>query len=658
MDSRWDAERAAEHVGDLALRVYSSRLIGEDRSLVLYGGGNTSVKIRAANFLGEEEDLLYVKGTGLNLDDITEEGFAPVRLRHLTALAALAELPDVEMARQLRLATVEPTAPAPSVEAILHAVLPFRFVDHAHADSVIALTNTPSGAAHVQAAYGSSVVVVPYVMPGFELARVVARIVADGLGPQVTGLILPSHGLFSFADSARESYERLIGLVTIAEDYLRQHDAWNIAAPSGPVPAPAGPAIAQLRQRMSALAGLPMLLSQRPDRLAADFARRGDVARLSQQGPATPDHVIRTKRVPLLGRDVDGFAADYRDYFARHAAEHPDGPGLRMLDPVPRLLLDPELGLCTAGRSAGEMAAAAEIYHHTIEVILRAEALERWQALTATQIFQVEYWDLEQAKLRREGPEPELAGEVAVVAGAASGIGRACAQALAAAGAAVCGIDLNPAVGGMAPGPGYIGITCDVTRGDQVQGAIERAACEFGGIDMLVLSAGVFPPSAPIGTLSAADWSAAFAVNADAALTTMRAAYPYLRLAPRGGRVVVIASKNVLAPGPGAAAYSASKAALTQLARVAALEWGADKIRVNMLHPNAVFDTGLWTEEVIAQRAAAYGISPAEYRTRNVLGTEVRSTDVAALAAAMCGPLFAKVTGAQLPVDGGNERVI
>ena len=658
MESRWDAAQAEKHAGDLAQRVYSSRLIGQDRSLVIYGGGNTSVKIRTVNLLGEEEDLLYVKGTGFNLDTITENGFAPVKLRHLTALAELAELPDVEMARQLRLATVEPTAPAPSVEAILHAILPFRFVDHAHADAVIALTNTPSGPAHVEAAYGSKVLTIPYVMPGFELSRVTATILADGLGPETIGLILLGHGLFSFGDTARESYERLIDLVTIAEDYLKRHDAWNISVPSVPVPSPAGPAIAELRTRMSVLAGHPMLLSQRPDRLAAGFARRDDVARLSQQGPATPDHVIRTKRVPLLGRDVDDFAADYRDYFARHAAEHPLGAQLRMLDPVPRLLLDPELGLCAAGRSAGAVAAASEIYHHTIEVILRAEALEGWQALTPAQIFEVEYWDLEQAKLRQEGPAAELAGEVALVTGAASGIGRACAQALAAAGAAVCGTDLNPSVADMASGPAYLGITCDVTSAEQVRSAVERAACEFGGIDMLVLSAGVFPPSSPISTLSAADWSGTFAVNADAALTTMRAAYPYLRLAPRGGRVVVIASKNVPAPGPGAAAYSASKAALTQLARVAALEWGADKIRVNMLHPNAVFDTGLWTEEVIAQRAAAYGITPAEYRTRNVLGAEVRSADVAALAVAMCGTLFAKVTGAQVPVDGGNERVI
>jgi rhamnose utilization protein RhaD (predicted bifunctional aldolase and dehydrogenase)/NAD(P)-dependent dehydrogenase (short-subunit alcohol dehydrogenase family) len=660
MENRWDAAEAARHAGDIEQRIYSSRLIGQDPALVLHGGGNTSVKITAKDVFGADQDLLYIKGSGFDLQAITAAGFAPVRTNHLVALSGLEHLSDLEMARQLRLATVEPAAPSPSVEAILHAVLPYRYADHAHADAVIALTNTPSGDAHVRAAYGDRVLVVPYVMPGFELSRVVARLVADELTPQTRGLILAGHGLFSFGDTARESYDRLIELVTIAEDYLKAHGAWDIAHPDGgdQPGVLAGIELARLRSQLSGLAGVPLLLQRLDDALAGAFARRPDVASLSQRGPATPDHVIRTKRVPLVGRDVAAYARAYREYFERGAALHPAGADLRMLDPAPRVILDERLGLCTAGRRAADAVAAAEIYHHTIEVILRAEALERWEALPAADIFAVEYWDLEQAKLRRQGDAPEFTGEVALVTGAASGIGRACAQALTRAGAAVCGVDIDPRVEAILPGPGYVGRICDLRSGQEAETAVEYAAGQFGGVDMLVLCAGIFPSSARIEALDSADWKAAFAINVDAGLALMRLAYPYLRLAPGGGRVVVIASKNVPAPGPGAAAYSASKAALTQLARVAALEWGQQGIRVNILHPDGVFDTGIWTDEVIAARAAEYGISAADYRKRNVLGAEVTSGEVADLVAAMCGRLFGKVTGAQLPIDGGNERVI
>jgi rhamnose utilization protein RhaD (predicted bifunctional aldolase and dehydrogenase)/NAD(P)-dependent dehydrogenase (short-subunit alcohol dehydrogenase family) len=658
MENRWNDADADGCLGDVAQRVYTSRLIGGDPALVLHGGGNTSVKVRQPDIFGTEENLLYVKGSGFDLHSITADGFAPVRVSQLTKLARLDQLTDLEMARQLRLAMAEPQAPAPSVEAILHAVLPHRFVDHAHADAVISLTNTPSGDRHVRAAYGDQVLVIPYVMPGFELSRVAARIIEEGLRADTRGLILLGHGLFSFGDTARQSYDRLIDLVTVAEDYLKAHDAWDgtgIETEPGEL---AVIDLAAVRADACAVAGFPLILARQEDPLGLAFARDPEVASLSQRGPATPDHAIRTKRLPLLGRDVLAYAREYRGYFERSAARHPAGAGLQMLDPAPRVILDEQFGLCSLGRSAADATATAEIYHHTIEVIRRAQALEQWKALSPEEIFAVEYWDLEQAKIRRRGPVPEFAGEIALVTGAASGIGRACAQALARDGAAVCGVDINPAVDAILPGPAYVGVAGDLGAEEVVAGAVDTAVRRFGGLDILILCAGIFPSSARIESLSGAEWSRTFQVNADANLALLRTAYPYLRLAPRGGRVVIIASKNVPAPGPGAAAYSASKAALTQLARVAALEWGQHNIRVNVLHPNAVFDTGIWTEEVIAQRAAEYGISAADYRKRNVLGTEVHSTDVAALAAAMCGKLFATVTGAQLPVDGGNERVI
>jgi NAD(P)-dependent dehydrogenase (short-subunit alcohol dehydrogenase family) len=386
------------------------------------------------------------------------------------------------------------------------------------------------------------------------------------------------------------------------------------------------------------------------------FVDRPDLDTISQRGTATPDHVIRTKPWPLLGRDVEAYCARYREYFERFR-ERATSP-LEPLDPAPRVVLDAELGMVCVGRTPGDARIVEDVYRHTIDVILDATDLGGYEPVALPDLFDVEYWELEQAKLRRKPAPPPLAGRVALVTGAASGIGRACADALLAEGAAVVGVDVNGAVVDGFDGPAWLGIDADVTDAAAVDEALEAAAERFGGVDVLVLNAGVFPPSAPLASLDARTWRQAMAVNVEANVALLRAAHPLLRVAPGGGRVVVIGSKNVAAPGKGAGAYSASKAALTQLARVAALEWAADGIRVNVIHPNAVFDTGLWTEEVLAARAEAAGVSVDDYRAGSLLGVEVTSADVARLCVAMCGPAFDKTTGAQVPVDGGNDRVV
>jgi len=322
------------------------------------------------------------------------------------------------------------------------------------------------------------------------------------------------------------------------------------------------------------------------------------------------------------------------------------------------VVIDRELGICAIGRSAKDAQIVSEIYAHTIDTIQRAEALGGWEALPAKEIFDVEYWDLEQAKIKKSGTTPIFTGEVALITGAASGIGKACVQSFLARGAAVVGLDIDPAIETLHKRPDFLGIACDVADPQALARAIEQGVNAFGGLDMVVLNAGIFPGGTRIESLSDGEWERVMRVNLDANLTLLREAHPLLKLAPRGGRVAVIGSKNVPAPGPGAAAYSASKAALTQVARVAALEWGADNIRVNTLHPNAVFDTAIWTPEVLAERAKQYGMTVEQYRKNNVLRVEVGSRDVAELAAEICGPLFARTTGAQVPVDGGNDRVI
>jgi NAD(P)-dependent dehydrogenase (short-subunit alcohol dehydrogenase family) len=399
-----------------------------------------------------------------------------------------------------------------------------------------------------------------------------------------------------------------------------------------------------------------MIVSRHDDPAVRAFVTRPDLADVATRGPLTPDHVIRTTRIPLVGSDVDGYGRGYREYFAAHRDRR--GADLTMLDPAPRVLLDPGYGMLAAGRRAVDADIAAEIYAHTVDTIGAAERIGRYQALPAADIFDVEYWELEQAKLARQPAPDPLTGRVALVTGAASGIGRACVRALLRAGAAVVGLDLDAAVEEVDAGPAFVGVQGDASTAGSVGDSVARAVRTFGGLDLLVLNAGVFPAGEPIAALDPDTWARALAVNAGGAAVALRAAHPFLRRAPGGGAVVVVGSKNVPAPGTGVAAYSASKAALTQLARVAALEWGGDGIRVNDVHPDAVFDTGLWTDELIAARAAAYGLTPEAYRRRNVLRAEVTSDHVAQAVVALCGPAFARTTGAQIPVDGGNERVV
>jgi len=655
MNNLWNDTDAAKHQGYLAERVYSSRLLGANPDLVLHGGGNTSVKDVWKNIFGDYIETLYVKGSGSDLATIEQKDFVAVRMDAMLQLSRLDKLSDIDMARELKLATLDPNFPAPSVEAILHALIPHRFVDHTHADAIVAITNTANGEARIREIYGDEVIVLPYVMPGFDLAKLCAEVYPKQASLRTIGIVLMNHGIFSFGDTAKQSYNRMIELVGRAEDYLSR------TAPLAPVKDVQPPvdwlALAALRRSVSAAAGFPLLLRTCASNAALVFARHPKADEISQRGPATPDHVIRTKRVPMFGRDVDAYTRAYKQFFDRNtkSAKQP----LVMLDPAPRVIVDVEFGLMTAGRSARDTKIAEDIYLHTMDIILRGEALGGYRALDEADLFNMEYWDLEQAKLKKAGVPKAFAGEIALVTGAASGIGKACVQSFLNRGAAVVAVDINPAVESLyADREDYLGIMADLTSPEVVKEILEQALRHYGGLDILILNAGIFPGGRKIAALSDDEWRKVMAINLDANLMLMREAHPLLKAAPRYGRVVVIGSKNVLAPGPGASAYSASKAALTQLARVAALEWGADSIRINLVHPNAVFDTGIWTPEVLVQRAAHYGMTVDEYKRNNVLHEEVSSKDVAELTAEMCGVLFAKITGSQIPIDGGNDRVI
>lgn len=656
--NRYNEEEARKFSGDLAQLLYVSRLLGQDENLVLSGGGNTSVKVVEPDLYGEPEDRLYVKGSGGDLATISEGGFTPMRLLPTGRLAELAQLDDTEMLNALVSHKVRADAPTPSVEAVLHAAIPGKFVLHTHADAPVTISNTSKGAAMIREIYGDRALIVPYVMPGFKLARRVIDLWRTEASGPTDIMVLMNHGLFTWGETAKEAYDLMIEAVRLAEEYLRAHDAfeWPLTN-TDPLVDRVIPQ-ASLRQKISEAAGAPMLLTYYPSGKGFGLAQHEHGADLATRGLLTPDHVIRTKRVPMVGRDVDAYVEQYKQYFDEQAKR--DGRDLQMIDPAPRIVIDPELGMLSAGRTMQEAELSGKIAVHTMTAIMRAEQLDRWSPLPSADIFDVEYWDLEQAKLKRQAPYKPFAGEVAVVTGAASGIGQACVERLLELGAAVVGFDVDLAVYSdrFVDRPDYVGIHCDITDADLLRESLRYAVWVFGGIDMVILNAGVFPPSTPVAELSLDTWRRTMNVNLDANVTLLKESYPLLKLAPRGGRVAVVGSKNVPAPGPGAAAYSASKAALNQLARVTALEWGKDGIRVNSVHPNQVFDTGLWNDELISQRAANYGLSVEDYRRSNVLNTEVTSRDVADVVCELLGTRFSKTTGAQIPVDGGNDRVI
>jgi len=660
MKSLWNDQEAAEAArSPIALRVYTSRLLGREPALVLHGGGNTSVKVREPNLFGEPEHLLYVKGSGWDLATIEAKGFAPVRMDTLLKLAALPQLSDTDMVRVQRAAMTDPNAPTPSVEAILHALIPFDFVDHTHSDAVVAITNTPDGERTIQSVLGDRVLYIPYVMPGFALARLVFELTRETDWSKYDGMVLHHHGIFSFADDGRESYERMIRLVTRAEDFLSSQGAARAEAPAAPAAESAAAlrTLAQLRKEVSVRAGAPMVAWLDSSASAISYANHERVAEISGRGPLTPDHVIHTKRTPLLlGKDaaesVASYARAYLEYFQRNASA-----GLAMLDAAPRWAVWPEHGAVSFGQTAKRAKVVADIVRHTIRAQGWAEALGGWRALPERDIFEVEYWELEQAKLKKGGARLPLEGKIALVTGAASGIGRACVDVLRAQGAAVAAVDLNPAVESHWRGADVLGVVANLTNAAAVDAVVDATVRRFGGLDIVVANAGIFPASANIDSLDDDTWQKTLDINLTSQMRLFRAAAPYLQMG-LDPAIVVVASKNVAAPGPGAAAYSASKAGMTQLARVAALELGPRGVRVNVVHPHAVMDTALWTPEILQSRAQHYGMSVEQYKRNNLLRVEVTSKDVAELVAAMAGPLFAKTTGAQVPVDGGSDRII
>jgi len=652
MQSLWNDQEAAQYNDALGLRVYTSRLLGKNPELVLHGGGNTSVKIDEKDFFGDSVSLCYVKGSGWDLATIEREGFAPVRISALLKMAELPTMTDSDMVLQQRAAMTNPNAPAASIEAILHAILPFKFVDHSHANAISALTCSNDGEKRVADCFGERVLVLPYVMPGFVLAKQVHEVLKtrDLRAEGIEGIVLLKHGLFTFADDAKTSYEKHIELVTVAEEFLAKQAKPQAAGVDAKLDLLA---LAKLRKAVSTKRGVAQVarLLNAPDQVA--YASIGDAG---TRGPLTPDHSIRTKRIPaVIGEDIDAgvqqFADDYAAYFKRNAKDE------TMLDPAPRFALWQGHGIVAFGDTVKDANIVADIATHTAKTVALGEATGGWAPLSEQDIFAIEYWELEQAKLRKGPARKVHQGKVALVTGCAAGIGFAIAESLAEQGAQVVGLDIDKDIPEIMKKIGGIGIVVNLTEDQPVTDAINFTVREFGGIDIVVSNAGIFPKNDYLDVMAQPDWDRTIMINLTSHQKLMNKVVPFVKQGIDAS-IIFVGSRNFKAPGPGASAYSCSKAALTQLCRVAALELAPNKVRVNIVHPDAVFDTKLWTPEALAKSAARYGMTVEEYKTKNLMKVEIKSKDIGNMVAAMASPLFAKVTGAQIPVDGGNDRVI
>jgi rhamnose utilization protein RhaD (predicted bifunctional aldolase and dehydrogenase)/NAD(P)-dependent dehydrogenase (short-subunit alcohol dehydrogenase family) len=658
------ARHAAKGIGeDLALRVYTTRLLGGEPRLVLHGGGNTSVKTRVADITGTAVDVLCVKGSGWDMGTIEAPGLPAVRLDPLRELVGLQALSDEDMVNVQRCNLLDSKSPNPSVETLLHAFLPHKFIDHTHSNAVLALTDQPDGEALAADVYGKRAALVPYVMPGFALAKKTNEI--SRANPDVEGLILLKHGIFSMGATAEEAYVRMIDLVTLAEKRLAK--ATRKIFPGASLPG----TIASAAEVAPILRGLIALPAKNGGREAAQrfvfefrtnpgilvYVGGKEIARYSQQGPVTPDHAIRTKGVPLVVPSpetgkldafktgakaaLDTYVANYHAYFQRHNVRQM--PSKTELDPMPRVVLVPGLGLFGLGNTSKDAKIAADLAETTVEVVSDAERLGIYECIPEPDIFDIEYWSLEQAKLGATAEKP-LARRIAVVTGGASGIGAATAAAFAKEGAEVVVLDRDVSkVKGMA-------IACDVTKPDEVRAAFDQVAATYGGVDIVVSNAGA-AWQGRIGDVSDKVLRESFELNFWAHQSVAQNAVRIMRAQGLGGCLLFNASKQAVNPGPDFGPYGLPKAATLFLSRQYALDHGGDGIRSNAVNADRI-RSGLLTDEMIAQRSRARGLNEADYMGGNLLGIEVTAADVAQAFVSLAKAT--KTTGAVVTVDGGN----
>jgi len=712
MKNRWNDSSAETAIKtyqdiseDLALRVYTSRLIGADPALVLHGGGNTSVKSSAKNRVGEVVPVLYVKGSGWDLDTLEPPGLPGVKQDALLKLRQLDSLSDEDMVNEQRINLLDASSPNPSVETLLHAFLPHKFVDHSHADSILVIANQPNADELCREIYGDTFALVSYIMPGFLLAKASAE--AYEKNPDVRGLVLVNHGLFTFGETAKESYDRHIEAVTLAENFIGGKKKKSLTPSQKPKTALSGAEIFArvapvLRGLYVGQTGLSWTVHHREDVSALEFAGSKECAVWSQIGTVTPDHVIRTKQKPLLlnpqclddppelweeiSRSLDVYIESYHRYFQtnKQAKEvDPKGKSVNQnqealhvvsnfplagasalcgrvekkeLDPLPRVILLAGVGLVTIGKTSKETGISADIYQHTIDVIHKAFSVGQYTPLNENDLFDMEYWSLEQAKLGKSKPK-KLQGKVVAISGAASGIGLATARLFAEHGANLFLLDrdgekLTAAKAGLEKELKASVAThvVDVTDEKAIEESFDHLAHTFGGLDILISNAGN-AIQGRIGDVGSDELRASFDLNFFAHQTLASQAVKLFLAQRTGGVLLFNASKAAFNPGKNFGPYALPKSAVVALTKQYALDYGREGIRANAVNADRV-RTGLFTPDVIQERSAARGLTPDGYFKNNLLEQEVYDTDVAQGFLDLA--LAEKTTGSVITIDGGN----
>jgi rhamnulose-1-phosphate aldolase/alcohol dehydrogenase len=662
--------RPPDGAGELELLTYRSNLLGTDRSVANWGGGNTSCKATEMDFRARPTRVLWVKGSGSDLATIRANQFTGLRLEDVEPLFDRQSMSDEELVAYYEHATLKPHQPRASIETPMHSMLPFAHIDHTHPDAIIAVCAVPSGPDLAQRLWGRHALWVPYQRPGFGLGKLLATAVRDH--PELTCVLLAKHGLVTWGDSAEECFRSTVDTIGRAAEALAEHaDEKRVFAAAAPASAPEREV---LLRTMTALRGAvsarqSMVLYLNASERARAFACRPDLSELASVGPACPDHLVHTRPWPLvlapdasaesIRSSVQEFEARYASYVERHGGRE------QMLNPAPRVVLAPGLGVITSGADATRARVSSQLYERAMAVLSVTAGLGGFGALTEAETFGIEYWPMELYKLSLQPPPRELAGRVALVTGGASGIGRSIVQQLAAAGAHVVVADRNisGAEDAAAELVGEFGqaralaVAMDVTDEAAVRRGFEETVLHYGGLDIMVSNAGLATSNALVDT-SLDEWNRTLDVLGTGYFLAAREAFRIMQGQARGGSIVFVASKNGLVAGRNAAAYSAAKALEIHLARCLAEEGGASGIRVNTVNPDAVLQgSGIWSSSWREQRAQTYGIRPDQleehYRSRTTLKVNVFPENVAEAVVFLASDRSSKSTGNIINVDGG-----